>query len=115
MPSKSTFLRSRHEHRSHWRLLGTGTGLPTSLPCSRGPGTEAAGCVPLLTHAAEAKVMICHVNKPDELGAAGLATLLGNGTLPTVWLTPGSVRDESDQPRTRIALSRLCTAFKSRI
>ena len=76
---------------------------------------EAAGCVPLLTHAAKAKVMMGHVNKTDKLDAAGLATLLRNGTLPTVWLVPGSVRDERELPRTRMALSRMRTAFKNRI
>jgi transposase len=76
---------------------------------------EAAGCVPLLTHAAKAKVMMGHVNKTDKLDAAGLATLLRNGTLPSVWLPPGSVRDERELPRTRMALSGMRTAFKNRI
>jgi transposase len=76
---------------------------------------EAAGCLPLLTHAAKAKVMMGHVNKTDKLDAAGLATLLRNGTLPAVWLPPGSVRDERELPRTRMALSGMRTAIKNRI
>jgi hypothetical protein len=65
---------------------------------------EAAGCLPLLTHAAKAKVMMGHVDKTDKLDANGLATLLRNGTLPIVWLPPGPVRDQRELPRTRIAL-----------
>jgi transposase len=76
---------------------------------------EAARCVPLLTHAAKAKVMMGHVDKTDKLDAGGLATLLRNGTLPTVWLPPRSVRDERELPRTRMALSRIRTIFKNRI
>jgi transposase len=76
---------------------------------------EAAGCLPLLTHAAKAKVMMGHVDKTDKLDACGLATLLRNGTLPTVWLPPGPVRDQRELPRTRIALSRIRTAIKNRL
>jgi transposase len=34
---------------------------------------DAAGCLPLLTHAAKAKVMMGNVNKTDKLDANGLA------------------------------------------
>jgi hypothetical protein len=37
---------------------------------------EAAGCRPLMAHAAKAKVMMGLVNKTDKLDAKGLATLL---------------------------------------
>jgi hypothetical protein len=47
---------------------------------------EDAGCVPLLAHAAKAKVMMGNINKTDKLDAQGLATLLHLGSLPTVWL-----------------------------
>ena len=47
---------------------------------------EAAGCIPLMAHAAKAKVMMGNVNKTDKLDAEGLATLLHLGSLPTVWL-----------------------------
>jgi hypothetical protein len=68
---------------------------------------EAAGCRPNLTHAAKAKVMMGLVDKTDKLDADGLATLLRMGTLPTVWLPPGRVRDQRELPRTRIQSS--CT------
>ncbi len=45
---------------------------------------EAAGCLPLLTHAAKAKVMMGNVNKTDKLDAKGLAKLLHLDSLPTV-------------------------------
>ena len=76
---------------------------------------EAAGCLPLLTHAAKAKLMMGHVDKTDKLDARGLATLLHNGTLPTVWLPPGAVRDQRELPRTRMALVRIRTALKNRV
>jgi len=75
---------------------------------------EEAGCVPLLAHAGKAKAMMGHVDKTDKLDARGLATLLHNGTLPTVWLPPGPVRDQRELPRTRMALVRVRTALKNR-
>ena len=62
---------------------------------------EAAGCLPHLAHAAKAKMMMGNVHKTDKLDADGLATLLHNGTLPSVWIAPGSLRDERELPRTR--------------
>jgi len=76
---------------------------------------EAAGCLPLLTHAAKAKVMMGNVNKTDKLDAKGLAKLLHLESLPTVWLPPGEIRDERELHRTRMALSKLRTALKNRI
>lgn len=76
---------------------------------------EAAGCLPLLTHAAKAKVMMGNINKTDKLDAKGLAKLLHLESLPTVWLPPGEVRDERELHRTRMALSKLRTALKNRI
>jgi len=76
---------------------------------------EAAGCIPLLTHAAKAKLMMGNVNKTDKLDAKGLATLLHLDSLPTVWLPPGEIRDERELHRTRMALSKLRTALKNRI
>ncbi len=37
-------------------------------------------------------------NKTDKLDAKGLATLLCNGTLPTVWLSPAAIGDERELP-----------------
>ena len=76
---------------------------------------EEAGCVPLMAHAAKAKVMMGNVDKTDKLDAEGLGILLHNGTLPTVWLPPAEVRDERELPRTRMAFSRLRTLLKNRI
>jgi transposase len=74
-----------------------------------------AGCVPLLTHAAKAKVMMGNVNKIDKLDAKRLAVLLRNGTLPTVWLPPGEIRDGRELHRTRMAFNELRTALKNRV
>jgi len=76
---------------------------------------EAASCLPLLTHAAKAKLMMGNVNKTDKLDAKGLAKLLHLDSLPTVWLPPGEIRDERELHRTRMALSKLRTALKNRI
>lgn len=76
---------------------------------------EAAGCQPLLAHARRAKLMMGHVDKTDRLDADGLATLLHNGTLPTVWIPSGAMRDERELPRTRMALSHLRTSLKNRL
>lgn len=76
---------------------------------------EAAGCVPWLTQAGKAKLMMGHVNKTDKLDADGLALLLYNGTLPTVWIPPGKLRDERELPRTRMAFTKQRTAVKNRV
>jgi len=74
----------------------------------------AAGCLPLLTNPAKAKLMMGHVNKTDRLDANGLATLLRIG-MPTMWLPPASLRDQRELPRTRMALTALRTSIKNRI
>jgi transposase len=76
---------------------------------------EEAGCVPLMAHAAKAKVMMGNVNKTDKLDAEGLATLLYLGKLPVVWLPPGETRDERELHRTRMALCKYRAALKNRI
>ena len=53
--------------------------------------------------------------KTDKLDADGLATLLHNGTLPSIWIAPGSLRDERELPRTRMAFSKMRTALKNRM
>jgi hypothetical protein len=45
--------------------------------------------------------MMGNVNKSDKLDAKGLAKLLHLGSLPTVWLPPGEIRDERELHRTR--------------
>lgn len=76
---------------------------------------EAAGCEPLLTHAAKAKVMMGNVNKNDKLDAEGLATLLHLGKLPTVWIPDAVLRDERELLRTRMAFGKIRTGLKNRI
>ena len=76
---------------------------------------EQAGCVPLLAHAQMAKKMMGHVHKTDKLDAQGLAILQHLGSLPTVWIAPGEIRDERELPRTRMALSKMRTALKNRM
>jgi transposase len=76
---------------------------------------EAAGHQALLVHARKAKLMMGQVNKTDKLDARGLALLLRNGTLPTVWIPSGALRDQRELPRLRIVLVRTRTMLKNRI
>ena len=76
---------------------------------------EAAGCVPKLVHARKAKLMMGEINKTDTLDARGLNRLQRAGTLPTVWIPPGELRDQRDLPRTRMVLVRPRTQLKNRI
>jgi transposase len=76
---------------------------------------EAAGCVPKLVHARKAKLMLGMINKTDTLDARGLNRLQQTGTLPTVWIPPGELRDRRDLPRTRMVLVPQRTQLKNRI
>jgi transposase len=76
---------------------------------------EASGCVPLMAHAAKAKVMMGNIHKTDKLDAKGLATLQHLGSLPAVWIAPGETRDHRELPRTRMVFSKMRTALKNRI
>jgi transposase len=76
---------------------------------------EKAGHFPQLVQARKAKLMMGHINKTDKLDAKGLATLLRNGTLPTVWIPPGELRDQRELPRMRMALVGVRTKLKNRI
>jgi transposase len=76
---------------------------------------EAAGCVPKLVHARKAKLMMGELNKTDTLDARGLNRLQRAGTLPTVWIPSGELRDQRDLPRTRMVLVRQRTQLKNRI
>jgi transposase len=53
--------------------------------------------------------------KTDKLDARGLAILEHLGSLPTVWIAPGEIRDARELPRTRMAFSKIRTALKNRI
>jgi transposase len=76
---------------------------------------ETAGCKPMMAHSVNAKVMMGNINKTDKLDARGLATLLRNGTLPTVWIAPAEIRDERELPRTWMALCKMRVSLKNRI
>lgn len=95
-------------------------GTPVALECVGNwywivDEIERAGCVPLMAHAGKAKVMMGNINKTDKLDARGLATLLHNGTLPTVWMPPGEIRDERELPRTRMVFTQMRTRLKNRM
>ena len=76
---------------------------------------ERAGHEPQLAHAGKAKLMMGQINKTDKLDAQGLATLLRNGTLPSVWIPPGELRDQRELPRMRMSLVSIRTMVKNRI
>ena len=76
---------------------------------------EAVGLRPQLTNARTAKLLMGCRYKTDKLDAKGLATLLRNGTLPTVWIATAEVRDLRELTRTRMALSGMRTKVKNRI
>lgn len=76
---------------------------------------EECGHIPMLTHARKAKLMMGQINKTDKLDASGLAVLLHNGTLPTVWIPPGELRDVREICRYRMVLSNIRTKLKNRI
>jgi transposase len=76
---------------------------------------EQAGHIPLLTNAGKAKAMMGQINKTDKLDAKGLALLLRNGTLPSIWIPPGELRDQRELPRMRMTLVRMRTMIKNRI
>jgi transposase len=76
---------------------------------------EKAGLEPHLVHARKAKMMFGCINKTDKLDVKGLNTLQRAGTLPTVWIPPGEVRDKRELPRTRMVFARERTKLKNRI
>lgn len=76
---------------------------------------ETAGCTAALVHPRKAKVMLGCINKTDKLDADGMNRLQRVGTLPTVWIAPGGVRDLRELPRTRMFLTGERTALKNHI
>src|SRR5919198_935690 len=57
----------------------------------------------------------CSASLGTRRRSSGLNQLQRNGTLPTVWIPPGELRDQRDLPRTRMALVRQRTQLKNRI
>jgi transposase len=76
---------------------------------------EQAGLQPRLVHPRKAKVMMGMINKTDKLDVHGLNRLQQNGTLPTVWIAPGVLRDLRELTRTRLVLSRQRNRLKNRL
>lgn len=76
---------------------------------------ERAGHLPKLAHAMKSKLMMGQINKTDKLDSQGLAMLLRNGTLPSVWIPKGELRDQRELPRMRLVLVHMRTALKNRI
>jgi transposase len=76
---------------------------------------EQAGLQPRLVHPRRAKLMMGLVNKTDRLDAHGMNLLQRNGTLPTVWIPPGPLRDLRELTRTRLVLTQQRTRLKNRI
>jgi transposase len=76
---------------------------------------EQAGLQPRLVHPRKAKLMMGLVNKTDRLDAHGLNLLQRNGTLPTVWIPPGRLRELRELTRTRVVLVAQRTRWKNRI
>ena len=76
---------------------------------------EQAGLQPLLVHPRRAKLMMGQINKTDKLDAQGLNRLQRNGTLPTVWIPPGPLRDLRELTRTRLVLTAQRTRLKNRL
>lgn len=76
---------------------------------------EQAGLQPLLVHPLKAKLMMGLTNKTDKLDAQGLNRLQRNGTLPTVWIPPGALRDLRELTRTRLVLTAQRTRLKNRL
>lgn len=76
---------------------------------------EQAGLQPRLVHPRKAKLMMGLTNKTDKLDAHGLNRLQRNGTLPTVWIPPGPLRDLRELTRTRLVLVAQRTRLKNRL
>jgi transposase len=76
---------------------------------------EQAGCVAQLVHPRKAKLMMGQINKTDRLDAHGMNRLQRSGTLPTVWIPPGPLRELRELTRTRVVLVAQRTRWKNRI
>jgi transposase len=109
---------SREEFQAYLKTLPSGSAIAVETIGSwywMVDEMEKAGHKPYLTHAGKAKKMAGQLNKTDKLDSQGLALLLKNGTLPSVWIPPGELRDKRELPRTRMVFSRMRTQFKNRL
>ena len=76
---------------------------------------EDCGLRPILTHARKAKVMMGCLHKTDKLDARGLALLLLNGSIPSVWIANKAIRGARTLTRHRLQLSKMRSQIKNRI
>lgn len=116
-----SFIRKDNDKRSIKEYLST---LPKGVPIAvESTGNwywfideiEKAGLQPMLAHPKKSKLMMGQINKTDKLDAKGLAILLKNGTLPTIWIPSGNLRDQRELLRWRMVLSRTKVKLKNRI
>jgi len=103
-----------------WALAGCEPGTAVAIEATANwywitDEIEQAGCVPRLTHPRKAKLMMGLINKTDRLDVHGMNRLQRNGTLPTVWIPPGPLRELRELTRTRVVLVAQRTRWKNRI
>jgi len=101
-------------------LAGCQPGIMVALEATAnwywiGDEIEQARLVPRLLHARQAKLMMGMINKTDKLDTQGMNRLQRNGTLPTVWIPPGPLRELRELTRTRGVLGAQRTLWKNRI
>jgi transposase len=101
-------------------LAGCQPGTPVALEATANwywivDEIEQAGRVPRWVHPRKAKLTMGLINKTDKLDAHGLNRLQRNGTLPTVWIPPGPLREWRELTRTRVVLVRQQTRWKNRL
>lgn len=71
--------------------------------------------MPRLVHPRKAKLMMGLINKTDKLDTHGMNVLQRNGTLPTVWIPPGRLREWRELTRTRVVMVAQRTRWKNRL
>ncbi len=101
-------------------LAGCEAGTPVALEATANwywitDEIEQARCVPQLVHPRKAKLMMGQINKTDRLDVHGMNRLQRNGTLPTVWIPPGPLRELRELTRTRVVLVAQRTRWKNRL
>ena len=101
-------------------LLGCAPGTPVAIEATANwywiiDEIEQAQMEPRLVHPRKAKLMLGQINKTDKLDAKGMNRLQRTGTLPTVWIPPGPLRELRELTRTRLVLAAQRTRWKNRI
>ena len=101
-------------------LAGCAPGTPVAIEATANwywiiDEIEQAQMQPRLVHPRKAKLMLGQINKTDKLDAKGMNRLQRTGTLPTVWIPPGPLRELRELTRTRLVLAAQRTRWKNRI